>query len=182
MNAQRYSAGAMILHWVIAIAVIVNWRIAEAAEHAESREAAMAVMANHKALGIIILVLSLARLGWRFTHTPPPLGAHLAAWERVLAKTIHVIFYVMLIGLPLGGWLGSSFYGMGVDIWGAFTLPALPVAENPDAGEAVLGMHHLGGVIMVLLIGLHILGSLKHMVVDKDGNLWRMLPFGTPKG
>ncbi len=81
----------------------------------------------------------------------------------------------------MGGWLATSYYGQAVDVFGLFTLPALPVGENPDIGEAIFELHGTGGKAMLILIGLHILGALKHMVFDRDGNLWRMLPFGTPK-
>ncbi|WP_340586547.1 cytochrome b [Erythrobacter alti] len=180
-DAKRYSGVAMALHWVIAIAVIVNWRIAEAAENEASREAASAVMANHKALGITILVLTLMRLGWRLTHRPPALSRTYAPWERILARSVHIIFYVMLIGLPLGGWLASSYFGQGVNVFGLFTLPALSVSENPDTGKAIFDLHQNGGKIMLILVGLHILGVLKHMFIDKDGNLWKMLPVGKPR-
>ncbi|GAA4035129.1 cytochrome b [Parerythrobacter jejuensis] len=175
---SKYSTGAMIFHWVIAVAVIVNWRFAEAAEHAATRELAAPIWANHKALGITILVLTLARLAWRLTHKVPPLPDTMKSWERVLSRTVHVIFYAMLIGLPIGGWLGSSYFGGGVDVFGLFSLPALPVGENPDAGKAIFGFHSTGGEILIYLIGLHILGALKHTFIDKSGGLSRMLPFG----
>ena len=60
----RYSTGAIVLHWAIAIMVIINWRIAEGAEHA-SRAARTEIMANHMATGMLILLLTLARLLWR---------------------------------------------------------------------------------------------------------------------
>ena len=180
MSDRRYSMGAIVLHWLIAIAVIVNWRIAEAAEHAPEAEAG-AIMSNHFALGITILVLTVLRLAWRLVKKPPPLASHLAPWEKALARVTHTAFYVLLIGLPLGGWFAMSSFGRGVPIWGLFDLPALPVPNDPATGEAVFEAHAAGGTIMLVLIALHILGSLKHMFVDKDGNLWRMLPFGTPK-
>ncbi|WP_336986912.1 cytochrome b [Altererythrobacter aquiaggeris] len=180
--ARRYSTGAMIFHWVIAVAVIVNWRIAEAAEHAASKAEAGEIMINHKALGITILVLTLARLAWRLTHKVPPLSSSLAGWEKVLARSVHIIFYVLLIGLPIGGWLGVSMFGAGVDMWGLFTVPGLPVGESPETGKAIIGLHKTGGEIMLYLIALHIVGALKHTLFDKDGTLWRMLPFGSPKG
>ena len=181
MENARYSAGAMILHWAIAIAVIVNWRIAEET-HGLSREAAGALMEQHKALGIAILLLTVLRIVWRFVKKPPPLAATLKGWEAWLAKTVHVIFYVLLIGLPLGGWLGNSMFGQAIDMWGLFTVPALPVGTNFDTGEAIFEVHETLGKAMLILIALHVLGALKHTLVDKDGNLFRMLPFGTPKG
>ncbi|QZH75650.1 MAG: cytochrome b [Erythrobacter sp.] len=180
-ETKRYSGVAMLLHWLIAIAVIVNWRLAEAADHTDVRADAEAYMGNHMAIGITILVLTLVRLAWRLGHPAPPLPADYVTWERLLARTVHFIFYALLIGLPLGGWLASSFYGQGVDVFGLFTLPALPVAESPNIGEEIFDLHGTGGEAMLILIGLHVLGAIKHMVIDKDGNLWRMLPFGTPK-
>ncbi|WP_066556385.1 cytochrome b [Croceicoccus bisphenolivorans] len=171
----RYSTGAIILHWLIAIAVIVNWRLAEAAEGLE-RPAAAVYMDPHKAIGMIVLVLTVARLAWRYMNPPPPMDPGYAAWERYLAKAVHGIFYFLLLALPLGGWFASSSFGMGIDIFGLFTVPALPVAENPALGKSVFELHHTGGVIMILLVGLHIAGALKHQFLDKNNELGRMIP------
>lgn len=178
---SRYSTGAMIFHWTIAISVIVTWRIVEAAEHASKAEEAY-WMGHHKALGITILVLSLGRLAWRMAHPVPPMSTLVPKWQRYLARAVHIFFYVLLIGLPIGGWLGVSFYGYGVDIWGLFTVPAIPVGESSDIGGQIIGLHKTGGEILIYLIGLHILGALKHTFWDKDGTLFKMLPFGQAKG
>jgi cytochrome b561 len=180
MNQARYSTGAMLLHWAIAIAVIVNWRIAESAEHLPDLERG-AVMANHMALGMVILVLTLARLGWRLMKAPPPLASTMKPWERLAARTVHTVFYILLVGLPLGGWLATSFYGVGVKIWGLFTVPRMPVAIDEHIGETIFEAHATAGTVMLVLIALHILGALKHTFIDRDGNLFRMLPFGNPK-
>lgn len=176
-SAQRYSRGAMVFHWVIAILVIWNWRIAEAGEHASGAEK-MAIFADHKALGITILALSLARLGWRLSHPVPALPSNYAGWERLLARATHVIFYILLIGLPIGGWLANSLAGREIDMFGLFVIPALPVGTNEGLAETIFGLHATGGQVMIYLIALHILGALKHTFVDKDGGLFRMLPFG----
>ena len=180
MQAVRYSTGAIVLHWLIAIAVIVNWRIAEAAEHLPDVERGQ-LMAHHMALGMVILFATLLRLAWRLLHKPPPYASSLKTWERHLAKTVHVIFYVLLIGLPLGGWLAISHYGVGVNLWGVVTVPALPVSVDMQMGESIFGMHANAGKAMLALIALHVVGALKHHFFDKDGNIFRMLPWGTPK-
>lgn len=175
-SRSRYSAVAMFLHWVIAIVVIVNWRLAEAGEHLEGAAAAV-YMNPHKALGITILVLTLVRLGWRLVNPPPPMDPEIAGWERKLAKTVHAIFYVLLIGLPLGGWLASSMFSRGIDYFGLFEIPALPVGENAALGKQIFELHATGGTVMLLLIVLHILGALKHQFFDRNNELARMLPF-----
>ena len=176
-SQARYSTGAMLFHWIIAIAVIVNWRIAENAEHLEGA-ARSAAIAPHKAIGIAILALTILRLLWRLSHKAPPMPDTMAGWEKGLAKAVHVIFYVMLIGLPIGGWLAGSYATSPVDFFGLFTVPMAPVEQNYEAAKSIIGLHGTGGKAMLILVGLHILGALKHTFIDKSGGLGRMLPFG----
>ena len=177
----RYSKFAMLLHWLIAIAVVAQWRIAETAEHAASEQAGRAIMANHFSLGVTTLLLVLLRLGWRFVRPNPPLAAHLAGWERWLSRTTHTLFYILLIALPLAGWLALSKFGSPVPVWGLFALPPLPVAPDPGGAKAIFELHAVVGTVLLGLTALHILGVLKHTLIDRDGNLFRMLPFGTPR-
>lgn len=174
---RRYSGVAMAFHWAIAILVIMNWQIAERAHEFEGAMRGE-IMGYHKAWGMTILALTLGRLAWRLTHPVPPLPAHYAPWERMLARTVHVIFYVLLIGLPLGGWLASSYGGRPIDFFGLFTIPTLPVGENKGMAKQIFELHETGGMILIYLAGLHLLGVIKHMVIDRDGELFRMLPFG----
>ena len=143
--------------------------------------AGRAIMANHFSLGVTTLVLVLLRLGWRLVSPNPPLAAHLATWERWLSRTTHTLFYVLLIVMPLAGWLAMSKFGSPLNVWGLFALPPLPVAPDPEGAKAIFEVHATAGLILLGLVVLHILGTLKHTLIDKDGNLFRMLPFGTPK-
>jgi cytochrome b561 len=179
-TGPRYSGVAMALHWLIAIGVIVQWRIHESAEHA-GREAGRAIMANHYSLGVTLLVLVLLRLAWRLVVPNPPIAAHPPTWERLLAKIVHTLFYVLLIALPLAGWLAISKLESPVSVWGLFTMPLLPVAPDHDGAEAIFELHETVGKALLILIVVHVLGTLKHTLIDRDGNLFRMLPFGTPK-
>jgi len=177
-NHQRYSAVAMAFHWTIAVLVVWNWRLAENAEHTESIPEKIAIFADHKAIGITILALTLGRLAWRISHPVPPLPSTYANWERILARSTHVIFYILLLGLPIGGWLASSLAGREIDMFGLFTIGQLPFGDNEDLAKMISGFHKAGGNILLYLIGLHILGGLKHTFFDKDGGIFRMLPFG----
>ena len=174
---RRYSGVAMLFHWAIAILVIMNWQIAERAHELKGPDAAT-VFGYHKAWGMLILALTLGRLAWRLTHPVPPLPARYATWERMLARTVHIIFYVLLIGLPLGAWYANSLGGKAVDFFGLFTIPALPVGQNKSLSHQIFELHHTGGMFLIYLVGLHLLGALKHTLFDRDGELFRMLPFG----
>ena len=129
-------------------------------------------------MGILILALTLGRLVWRWTHPVPPLPSDLAKWEQVLARVVHVIFYVLLIALPLGAWIANSLTGRAIDMFGLFTIPPLPIGKNDALGSALFSAHGTGGSIFIYLIGLHILGALKHTFLDRNGGIFRMLPFG----
>jgi cytochrome b561 len=175
----RYSGVAMLLHWAIAILVIMNWQIAEGAHEVRGPLGAE-IMGYHKAWGMTILTLTLIRLAWRLAHPSVVRTKDLKPWERMLAKTVHITFYVLLIALPLGGWLANSLMGKPVDFFGLFTIPALPVGANKELGGTIFDVHETGAKFMLLLILLHVAGALKHTIIDRDGTLWRMLPFGTP--
>jgi cytochrome b561 len=179
-NANRYSPAAMLLHWLIAIAVITNWRLAEETEHASKAEAQQ-IMGTHMALGMAIFVLAVLRLAVRHIHKPPPLASSLKRWEVVLAKSTHHTFYLLLLLLPILGWAAMSAYGGRIDMFGWFDWPALPLGKSKATAETLFEIHHTLGAIMVLLMFLHVLAVLKHTLFDRDGNLFRMLPCGTPK-
>ncbi len=178
--SPRHPRIVMLLHWLIALFAIVNWRLVEAAEHA-SKPDKQALMGNHFAIGIIIFILALVMIGCKVTHRSPPLANHLKAWEVALAKVVHLLFLILLIVLPVLGWVAMSSFGRGISMFGLFTWPALPVGANPDLAGTLFEIHSMLGKILVILLGLHVLGVLKHQFLDRDGNLYRMLPFGNPK-
>jgi cytochrome b561 len=171
----------MALHWLIAIGVIAQWRIAVAGENAATEEAGRAIMANHFSLGVVLLVLVLARLAVRVFRPNPPLASHLRGWERGLARVTHALFYVLLVAMPLAGWLAMSLYGSQIKVFGLFFLPVLPVETDPDSAGEIFGAHAAAGITLLVLTGIHVLGTLKHTLIDRDGNLFRMLPFGSPE-
>jgi cytochrome b561 len=182
LNAKtKYSGFAMLLHWVIAVLVIVQWRISEAAEEAATREAGGEIMANHFAIGVVIFLVVALRLVWRQVSPPPaPMPGH-APWERTFARTVHLTFYALLLVMPIAGWIALSSFGEPISIWGMITVPALPVPQNPDLGEQIFELHGASGIALLVLAALHALAALKHTFVDKDGTLYRMLPFGTAR-
>jgi len=179
-QGRRYSGVAMLLHWAIAVLVIMNWQIAERAEDFDGPLRGE-IFGYHKAWGMTILALTLIRLAWRLGHPSVVRTPDLKAWERALAKTVHVTFYVLLIALPLGGWLATSFAGKPVPYFGLFEIPALPVRPSEDMADSIFDAHETGAKFMLLLVVLHVAGALKHTIIDREGTLWRMLPFGTPK-
>ncbi len=176
---RRYSLGAIVLHWLIALSIIANWIIAQVAEDAP-KASHDALMGTHFALGVTVLVLSVLRIIWRITHKPPPPNPDHASWERILASVVHKLFYFLIIALPLTGYLMLQFYagGMAVDMFGIALFPGLPVGQDKGANEVFHELHEIFATAMLVLFLLHVAGAWKHQLLDRDGTIFRMLPFG----
>lgn len=172
---SKYSKIAIWLHWIIAILVIANIGLAELTEDF-SREARGPYMDVHKAFGITVLFLSLGRLVWRLGHKPPALPSGMPSWQVIASKASHFLFYLLMIGLPLGGWLWMSTYPAPVSYFGLFDVPVLPVEGNKALGESLHEGHKLGGKIMLALIVVHLAAVAKHQFFDKDNLFRRMWP------
>jgi cytochrome b561 len=129
---------------------------------------------THKSFGICVLALALVRLATRaLTRRPPERGS---ALERRLAGLVHAVFYALLIGLPLLGWLSASAASLSVPtrVFGLIRLPRL-VAADP-AIEALARMAHQWlAYALLALVALHAAAAFKHQLVDRDGLLWRMI-------
>lgn len=188
---NRYTRIAILLHWTIALAIILQlasglW-MHEAIEEAETKALAYKVYQWHKALGLSVLVLSLFRLAWRITHPAPPLPAHMPLWEKWAAHGSHALLYAFMIGVPLLGWamVSSSSFGLPTMYFGLFEWPHIPgltgLEKQEDVSEFFEESHELTAYAMAALIGLHVTAALKHQIIDRDEVLSHMIPFLRPR-
>ena len=130
--ATRYNSIARTFHAVIAVLVIGN--IAGGLLN-DSLPKAWDVITLHQSLGLSILLLSIGRIAWRLTWTTPPYRPALKPYDLMLARTVHIIFYGLILIMPLTGWIFSSASKNGVAFFG---IPvSLPITKaNPLAGIA----------------------------------------------
>jgi len=176
-SPERYSAVAIALHWIIAILMIFMLFPGEdLIKVDEDQSLAGFGPSLHASIGITILILSVARLGWRLIDPPPPLPAHMKPLEATAAHGAHLAFYVLMIGLPLTGWMALAPYaaerfdGDQVSFFGLFAANVMP-----NLGETPGDLHEVAGKAAIALIALHVLAALKHQLWDRDGLLSRML-------
>lgn len=181
----RYNRLSMMLHWVIAALVLIQiglgWYMNEwLPDHSKAQDA---VTTLHISVGLTILLLVVVRIGTRIAYPPPPLPTTLAPWERMLARCTHVLFYVLMLALPLTGWALVSIGPGPIALWG-LPWPHLPglsflhaPAHRPD--RHFLMQIHTNYLIWIILLNLalHIAGAVKHQL-DGDPVLWRMTPGG----
>lgn len=182
-GAVRYSTFAILLHWLIAAAIVLQVVLASRMEGPPT-PANFAVTQLHKSIGITILLLSLMRLAWRAANPPPPLPAAMPRWEKTLSGVVHAGFYVIMIGMPLTGWLmvSASRIEIPTMLYGLAPWPHLPVSDLAPAAKRVwheigeIGHETLAKGVYVLL-ALHVAGALKHQLFSRDEPvLSRMAP------
>ncbi len=192
---QRYTTGAIILHWAIAVMIVLQviggvWMTGLADSALKFN-----VYQFHKTAGLIVLFLSLARIAWRILNPPPPMPP-MPGWQATIAKATHWIFYGLIIAIPLTGWMYVSASPRGVPTllfnlveWphlaGLVNMAVSDVETGGCAGFAftksciapILSETHeiLAFATMGLLV-LHLGAALKHQFVDKDQLLARMAP------
>jgi cytochrome b561 len=175
-RAIRYSRTAIVLHWLIAALVLTTIPLGLYGATFES-DAAQSATNIHKSIGMLILTLTLVRVGWRLTHRPPALPESMAPVLRRIAKATHALFYFLLIVLPLSGWWMSSAVQQRHPFgFGLFDVPFLPVPRGFASAGPAHFVHVNLALLMIGLAVLHIAAALKHQFVDHDDILARMLP------
>ena len=186
LEPKSYTMVAIVLHWLIAVLlvsmIVYGWWMEALRANISSFEDFQATKAAfnwHKTAGIAILLLSAARLGWRFTHPVPALPNGMAWYERIGARISHIGFYVLMIGMPIGGYVNASAYGaeQPILLFNALELPKIPVPQTEGFQSATSALHSAGGWAILALLALHAGAALKHHFVNRDDVLTRMIPF-----
>jgi cytochrome b561 len=186
----RYSITAISLHWLIAALILFQigyawWWLGAMPDHSPAQTAALHV---HMSIGLTILVLSLIRLGVRLATPVPPLPIEMPAWERLVARISHALFYVLIIGIPFTGWALASMRKPPIMFWGLFAWPHLPFMSGFSHAlrhqvSHPLQLTHTTILVWgaVVLLVLHVAGALKNQLFG-PAVIWRMAPiFPRPK-
>jgi cytochrome b561 len=175
--ARRYGRVSISLHWTIAALIVIQlclgWYMNEVlANHSPAKPQ---VMWFHVSVGLTILLLVLVRMAVRLTHPAPPLPAGMPRWERALARATHLLFYMLMLGLPITGWALASMGKGPISFWG-IPWPRLPGMHGLSHPTRHAVSHaHVYIMIWILLINLalHVSGAIVHQF-DGRPVLWRM--------
>jgi cytochrome b561 len=185
-NTQlRYGSVAMTLHWLIAVFVIANICLGlYMSELSRDDPSKFLIVQTHKSIGLTVLLLSLARLGWRLVNPVPPLPAQMNAFLRFTARGTQVFLYFLIIAIPLTGWaaVSSSTLGTPTMYFGLFHWPHIPWladlarADKKPFHDVFNTTHALLAWSAIVLVPLHVAGALYHQFIRRDDVLKRMLP------
>jgi cytochrome b561 len=128
----------------------------------------------HKLLGFVLLWLIVARLFYRIRNGAPRDEPTLTPLQKGVSHATHWALYLLLLAVPLSGWIGVSLYGAR-EIFGLFSLPPLSGVNQP-LSDKVFVFHFWGAMLILALALMHISAGLFHYFIRKDGVLRRMLP------
>ncbi len=132
----------------------------------------------HTGLGVVVFLLFFCRFAWRFLRMPlTPIA--MPNWQRLAAKSVHIILELLLLTIALTGYFMVTAKGDGLDLFGWLTIPA--VITGFEDYVDLTGLIHLWAAYTIIgFASLHALAALKHHFINKDSTLLRML--GLNKG
>jgi cytochrome b561 len=181
----RYGDVAMTLHWLIAAAIILNLCLGLYMTNvlADKDPSRFAIVQLHKSVGLTVLALSIARLGWRLVNPIPRLPDSMSPLLKGLAHGTHYFLYFLIIFIPLSGWAlaSSSPLGLPTSWFGLFHWPSIPFLADLTRAQKVplrhefFAVHKYLAFSAIALIPIHLAGALYHQFRGEDV-LRRMLP------
>lgn len=174
---NRYHPVSIILHWVLAIALIAIFGFGLYMTDLPFSPTRLKLYNWHKWAGISILALSALRLLWRLTHPAPALPGKIVRamphWQLKAHHATHIALYILFFVVPLIGWAYTSAAGFPVVLFGQFPLPDL-LSPNKELAALIKPWHPFSAFVMAALVVLHVAAALKHQLIDRDGLLKRM--------
>jgi superoxide oxidase len=171
---QHYSNLSIGLHWLMAILMVAVYACIELRElYPKGSDPREALKAWHFMLGLSIFFLASLRIMIRLSGPTPAIVPAPANWQKKMASFAHILLYVLMLALPLAGWLMLSAAGKAIPFFG-IELPPL-IQENQALSKQIKEIHKTAGTFGYFLIGLHTLAALFHHYIVRDNTLQRML-------
>ena len=176
---EVYSPTARVLHWTVLALLLaqipVGFYMAHRGNVLNIWDATTnALYSSHKLLGMVLLAIVVVRLGYRLVHGAPDHEPTLETWHKLASGFNHIGLYVLLLLVPLLGWVGVSLYPA-LDIFGLFKLPGI-VAADQKMSEIVFQYHGYAALALIAFAGVHIAAALYHHIIRGDNVLARMMP------
>jgi len=170
----RYRSPAIALHWLIAILIFGGYGLGLFMHELPASAEKLQYYSWHKWAGITVFLLAVLRAGWRLTHPAPPLVSG-PRWEHWAAHGAHLALYLLMLTIPLSGWLHSSALGYQTVYFGRLPIPDL-IGKNKALADFFGDAHEYLNYALLAVLLLHAAAALQHHWLRRDDVLRRMLP------
>lgn len=177
---RQWGSVARTFHWLVALLIVINGALGLYMTDMKPSMDKISIYAIHKSVGLTVLALFVLRLSWRW-FDPRPRDLPMPRWQKFAAHAAHGALYVLMLAMPLSGWLFNSAHGNPLQWFKLFNLPAL-VEKNKALAEVFGDAHETLFWILVAVVIAHVGGALMHHFVERDKTLRRMLPFSRKLG
>ncbi|TGN55383.1 cytochrome b [Paracoccus liaowanqingii] len=176
LGANGYGTTARVLHWLVAALILAMIPVGVImVREGLDRGFQDALFIFHKNVGSLLIALVALRLVWRLTHPPAPLPAHLPGWQRRAAGLSHLALYVLMIAMPLSGYVRVRAGGFPIEALDAIGLPPL-VPRSEALADAASALHQGAAWALVAVLALHVGAGLHHALILRDGVWQRIWP------
>lgn len=175
-NTERWGPVSQTFHWLIVLLIVVIAGVGLVMDELPKTPKYFWVYTAHKSLGLTVLALAIARLGWRLYAGAPPPVPGTPRWQAAIASVTHWLLYALIFAMPLSGWLYDSSSGLRPFYW--FGLVEVPKLAAPDKSLADLShdVHETLFLVILALVTLHAAAAFYHHLFLRDDTLRRMLP------
>ncbi len=172
-DRTHFGTISIINHWTIAALIIIMLGLGLYMDDMSSGPQQDRIIGIHQSIGVLVLFLAAWRVLWRLIFGFPEEVAVMPRWQANAARAAHIALLVLILAMPVSGYIHASTGGYAVSLFGLFELPALP--QSKGVSEIMFEVHETLADLLMVVIVVHVAAALKHHVVDKDATLKRML-------
>ena len=172
-QTEYWNVVSRTLHWLMALLILVQALVGWIGSDLERSPLKIDVLTAHKSLGITLLMLVALRLLWRGTHAAPPPPPDSKRWRIRAAGLSHAALYLLMIALPLSGWLVASTTIIPWKLWWLLPWPSI-ASPDPDLHALASDLHQVSFICLCTVLAVHVAAALKHHFIDRDDTLTRM--------
>ena len=174
-TSNRYGLIAQLLHWAVVVGIVLQYVWAWRIDNTDSIRAQFSLVTTHKSIGMTILALVLLRMAWRAFNKPPPYPVSMKTWEINAANFTHALLYLLILLMPLTGWMYTSAAGYGAEFWGLVDIPDF-VATGERLENFMHIAHETIAWLIPIVVAVHVFAALRHHFTLKDDVLKRIIP------
>ena len=165
----------MGLHWLMLLFLVAVFAAMELSDgFPKGSDTRASLKTLHFTLGLTVFTLVWVRLIAKLVSPAPLIHLPIARWQEVTAKVVQALLYLLMIAMPLLGWLMLSASGKLIPFYG-WQLPAL-ITENKGLVETIKEIYEIGASAIYVLVGIHAAAALYHHCFVRDNTLLHILP------